>query len=334
MTTTWMGRVRLGRRDRAQGRLDGRPAEYGIATGGVAGALAVAAFAASCLAAPLAGQQTIDELRPLQPGATVTLHAVSHSVRITTWDRNEVQVQGSYDSERETFTVQGNARSISFRIEPRDRMGGRSTGNRTLEVRVPADVRLETGTVSGSIEGRDLAGSVTAETVSGSVRMTGLAVESVRAHTVSGSVRVTGRAEVLRAATVSGGIEIEADASDVHGNTVSGSIEVRGVRAARVASFNSVSGRIDFRGGLAAGGDLNVEAHSGSVELTFVSDVDARFRLETFSGSIRVDLPGVGDVVSRPRFGPGSSADFTTGSARGSVRVNVFSGTIRVRSGG
>jgi hypothetical protein len=107
---------------------------------------ALAALVALGAAAPLAGQERIEERRPLQANATLEIRTESHEIRVETWDRNEIELRGSYDPDWEVYEVRGGERSLSVQIRSeRDRRGGRTTGSRTLTVRVPAFPRSACG---------------------------------------------------------------------------------------------------------------------------------------------------------------------------------------------
>jgi hypothetical protein len=287
-------------------------------------------------AAPGGAQETIDETRPLRPGGSLEIRTLDHSISLVPWDRNEVRVRGEYDPRWERLEIRGSGESLIVEIHHEGRSGGRdSRGRRTLELQVPAELRLDAGSVSGSIEGTRLRGTLGASSVSGSIRLTGLDVETANISSVSGSLEVEGRGEEVRARTVSGALRVNVEAPVIAAQSVSGRVTVEGRGAHRRVEMGAVSGGIVFQGALGPRGELKAESHSGSVELTFNRDVDARFHLSTFSGSIRADLEGVRDRrEERGRFAPGETLTFTTGDGLGRVEARSFSGRLRIGTGG
>jgi hypothetical protein len=287
-------------------------------------------------AAPGVAQEPIDETRPFRPGGSLEIRTLDHSIHLIPWDRSEVRVRGEYDPRWERLEIRGSGESLLVEIHHEGGNRGReSRGRRTLEVQVPAELRLDAGSVSGSIEGEGLRGTVGVASVSGSIRLTGLGVETANITSVSGSLQVEGRGEEIRARTVSGPVRVNVEAPVIAAQSVSGRVTVEGRGVHRRVEMGAVSGGIVFQGALGPRGELKAESHSGSVELTFNRDVDARFHLSTFSGSIRADLEGVRDRrEERGRFAPGETLTFSTGDGLGRVDARSFSGRLRVGHGG
>jgi DUF4097 and DUF4098 domain-containing protein YvlB len=280
-------------------------------------------------------QERIDETRAFRPGGALEVRSVSHDIRLVPWDRDEVRVQGEFDPEREEFEIRGTEGSLTVEVRARGRGASGVRGRRSLEIQAPASLRLDLGSISGSLEGSGLGGTLGAGTVSGSIRLTGVDAQAVTASSVSGTVEVRGRAPEIRVRTVSGNAEVRAEASTLAVQSVSGRVTVDAASPLRRVELGAVSGRITFTGALAPGGDLEAESHSGGVELTLNPDVAARFRLSTFSGSVRSDLADMQDVrEERSRFAPGETLTFTTGNGAGRVEARAFSGSVRVRPGG
>lgn len=279
--------------------------------------LALLLLVAGTTAGPAAAQtQPIEERRPLRPDADVEIGAVVHAITIERWDRDEIEITGEYDPRWEEIEIRGDDRSLRFEVRAnREGRHTRSTGARTLTVRVPESVRLRAASVSGSILARGLTGTVTLNSVSGDVRMEGNPA-SVRLNSVSGRVGFRGSAREVEAESVSGDVRVES----------SGPLDA--------GSISAVSGDVHFSGSLRPGGQLDAESHSGDVELMLSDEVDARVSLSTFSGSVSSGLSGAGDEVrERGRYVPTESLTFTSGSGAGRVEARSFSGDVRLRGG-
>lgn len=290
-------------------------------------------FTADPAEAQQAGQ--IQVLEPIHPDARVEIRTVRHSIQVERWDRNEIEIAGSHDPDREEASARGSEASFRFEIRSRGRgsWGGRDRSE-PLRVRVPPGVRLELHSTSGAILSHGTTGSLSAESVSGSVEVEAMAPDA-RLNSVSGSIHYMGSAEELRVNSVSGRVTVEADVSRLAGQTVSGAMEVRSTTPLRSMNLTSVSGSLRFTGPLGSSASVDAESHSGEVSLALVGPVDARFRLSTFAGSIRADLPGMRDEVRQEgRYTPDQSLGFTTGSGEGLVEARSFSGRVTVRPAG
>jgi hypothetical protein len=290
---------------------------------------------ATALAPTLAAQEPgrIDIRETIRSDARVEIRTIRHPIHVQVWDRDEIQITGSYDPDREEQSTRGSQTSFRFEIRSR-RAGGWGRMDRAdpVEVRVPRGVRLEAQSVSGSVDLAGVEGTVTAETVSGSIDISARSGD-VRLQSVSGSIRFSGAArDLLRATSVSGRVVVEGEVGMMDLNTVSGGMELRTSTPLRSADLTSVSGTLDFAGPLAPNGSITAESHSGTVTLALPPDVDARFRLSSFSGRVESNLPGMTDeVFQEGRFTPDQSLSFTVGAGSGNVEARSFSGRVTVR---
>ena len=127
--------------------------------------------------------------------------------------------------------------------------------------------------------------------------------------------------------TVSADIEVGDLTGELELQSVSGDIEVSAGDIER-ATFESVSGDLDFAGGLTAKARLHAEAHSGNTTLRLPADTSATWEVETFSGNVSNDF-GPGPQKSS-EHGPGKWLKFTTGSGDARITVESFSGNVRL----
>jgi DUF4097 and DUF4098 domain-containing protein YvlB len=166
---------------------------------------------------------------------------------------------------------------------------------------VPSSVGLEVGSVSGSVKITGVKGSVRANSVSGEVTATDTPkLES--AKSTSGNVSI-------------GGISVD---GDVNAGSVSGNVTVKGVKARGLElgsvsgdvvvtdaacdrlTAKSVSGNIEYGGAISKGGVYEMNSHSGAIRLTLANPAGFYLNANSFSGSIRTDLPiTIGGDASR-----------------------------------
>jgi DUF4097 and DUF4098 domain-containing protein YvlB len=160
-------------------------------------------------------------------------------------------------------------------------------------VRIDADPqRLEVGSVSGKQRLRSAAGEISAETVSGSVEVRAEAPQSLRAESVSGTLdlQVSGSAASVTAESVSGSIRLSgalAPGARIRMESLSGGIDLRLPRATSARlSASSFSGRID-----SDAGEVERKRYGpGSSLAHTLGKGDADVSLESFSGGIRIRL--------------------------------------------
>jgi DUF4097 and DUF4098 domain-containing protein YvlB len=109
---------------------------------------------------------------------------------------------------------------------------------------------------------------------------------------------------------------------------VSGNIHVVSTTALKSGSFETVSGNVDFRGDLGAGGRFTFESMSGNVKLYLPSSTSADFEVETFSGDITNELGPA--AVRSGDYVPSKSLEFTLGSGAARVSIESFSGNVKL----
>jgi DUF4097 and DUF4098 domain-containing protein YvlB len=313
---------------------------------------------ASLYACEAVGQEQVNETIPSSATGQVEVQNIAGSVRVTGWDRNEIRITGRLGEGTERLAVEGGRDRTVIRVVVPN--GRRNVRNSELEIRVPMqkDVTVRTtsavieidGVVGGlsatSTSGNvDISGSprqvtaastsgnvdvdattrvVRANTTSGNIRISGTAQQSVAAKSVSGEVQVDARTPELSTETVSGNLEVNGVSRRASANTVSGDATIRGSRMQYI-SFESVSGNLHFDGDLVSGAAVNIESHSGSVQLSLPSNVRVNFKLNSFSGDIENAFGPSAQRTSR--YAPGRELSFSTGQD-GVVAVRTFSGDI------
>jgi DUF4097 and DUF4098 domain-containing protein YvlB len=264
-------------------------------------------------------------------GDEVSIEAVKH----TRGDRNElagveiiveeragrVDVRAEHDRYRSNRGRRGDSASVDFTVT------------------VPSSASLDVHSVSGSLKVTGVRGAVRAETVSGNVT-TADTPNLEHAKSVSGDVSLTGAAAEgdLSAGSVSGNITAKGlKARGLDLGSVSGDVTLTDVACERL-TIKSVSGNVEYAGAIAGNGRYEINSHSGTVRLVLSNPSGFELTANSFSGSIRSDLPLTigGDSArdrdsnrGRRREGNDSHnmrATFGDGSATLSIRT--FSGDI------
>jgi DUF4097 and DUF4098 domain-containing protein YvlB len=218
----------------------------------------------------------------------------------------------------------------------RDRNGRSDHVSVDYTVTVPASVSVDLHSVSGSVKVTGVHGSLRAETVSGDV----VVVDAPRleaAKTVSGDVSLTGVTADgdLSAGSVSGNVRAKGlKARGLDLGSVSGDINVSDVTCERLG-VKSVSGNVEYAGGISKGGRYEINTHSGTVRLVLANPGGFELNGNSFSGSIRSELPltiggdsGRNDSARRGRDSGNHSMRATFGDGSATLVVRTFSGDI------
>jgi DUF4097 and DUF4098 domain-containing protein YvlB len=286
--------------------------------------------AALVLAAVLAGpawvsaQTPVDKSRPAATDGEVTIENMSGSVKVTGWDRAEVQVKGTVGSGGElSFDGSEKQTTIEVEAEHGNPMGIKSD----LEVFVPAGSSVSIEGFSATITVTGVTGSVSAETVNGSITHTG-AAKAVELQSVNGAIEVTKASGRVQAEAVNGTVTVRDASGELEASTVNGKLLVIGGSFDR-AKLESVAGSVRFESALSAHATLSVETVSASVELLLPAGLGAEFTVSTFSGAVTNELGPAAEKSSQ--WTPEKELRFTTGSGGARITVETLSGAVNIR---
>jgi DUF4097 and DUF4098 domain-containing protein YvlB len=280
---------------------------------------------ATLLAIPagLAAQTTVDQKRPAAPDGNVSIENMAGSVKVTGWDRAEVQVKGSVGAGGE-LSFDGSGKRTHIEIEAEHNpMGVKSD----LEVFVPAASVVEIEGFQATISITGVTGSVKAETVNGSITQAG-ATKHVELQSVNGDVDVTRATGRVKAESVNGSVALHEASGELEASTVNGKLQVLGGSYDR-AELESVSGALHFDAALGSRATLSVQTVSGPVELLLAPGTGAEFNVSSFSGRITNELGPA--AVKSGKWTPQSELTFTTGSGGVRITIETLSGAVNIR---
>jgi DUF4097 and DUF4098 domain-containing protein YvlB len=288
-------------------------------------------FAVLLLGSSLPAQQRIEQRRAVTPTASVRLVGGFGALRIVGWDRDSVVVLGTVPAGvRFEGHFGGNESSpaAGAKMYLEGVEGSRdAVADAKLELYVPARARVWVKAGSAEIDVSGVTGGLDLNVIGGAVRVTGapsqLAIEAMDA-----GVSVTGAPEWLRVKTATGDITISGGSSDAGLTSVSGTVQVLKGRFER-AKIETVTGSVLFAGELARLAQLDINTHSGPIELNMSRKGDAEYDLATMTGSIQNGLTGRPAITSRE--GRGQEIGFMVGSGGARVYVRTFKGQIQLR---
>jgi DUF4097 and DUF4098 domain-containing protein YvlB len=268
----------------------------------------------------------IKERAAADPAGSVEVSNVAGTVRVTGWDRNEVEVTGELGegTERLDFATADKVTRIKVILPNRSH----NVDDTDLVIRVPAASRLSVNTVSADVAVRGVLGAQRLVSVSGDIR-TEAGVQVVECRTVSGDVTVNGSARkgLLTINTVSGDATALKVAGEVNANTVSGNVTL-GLGETSRSRVRSTSGDLTLATLLASDGKLDAESISGDVRLDLVGAVNAEFDVSSFNGEIRNCFGP--KPASTSEYAPGRELRFREGQGSAWVRIKTMNGDISV----
>ena len=201
-------------------------------------------------------------------------------------------------------------------------------------VAIPRGAGVTIESFAGDVTVEAVDGETRVETVSGDVRLTALA-RLVTVESFSGDLELTDvrAGDALTARTVSGDIDIEkVRAPRLEVKSFSGAVALRGWSLGE-SKVETISGSVTLDGVLAADGRYGIRSFSGSILLTVPDDSGFELEAESFSGSLRSDIP----VLARPGttvLGVGSrTIRGTAGEGGAGLELFTVSGDIAISTG-
>lgn len=276
---------------------------------------------------PVTAQQPVLRGHAASADASVRLVAAVGSVRVIGWARDSVELTGTVPigSRVEFASPEGVARGMKMYVETPSEKTARDG---RLVLRVPKGARVWLKTGSADIDVTGVVGGLDLNVVGGSIAVHGNPRE-LRAESMDGNVLIDGTPAWLRAKTATGDITMTGGGEDLAASTISGVIRSRGGPVERM-KLESTTGEIHVANEPARSGSLEIDTHSGPVELELPRGGDVELDLATITGTIENGWSRTAPLKGRE----GRGMTLATSSGMSGARVNVrsFKGAIRVRA--
>ena len=290
----------------------------------------LAVFAALASAMPVAvarAQQKVQVGRAVTSTASLRLFAAVGELQVIGWDRDSVDLTGVVQNGSRVESAGGapgqKATGMKMFVEAPDESGGREG---KLVLHVPRGARLWLKTGSANIDVAGLTGGLDLNVVGGSITVHGNPRE-LRAESMDGNVTIDGSPEWLRAKTATGDITMRGG-QDVGASTISGTIRASGGEVER-AKLESTTGAISFYSVLARGASVELESHSGAIDIFFPARSDVELDAATITGTIANWWTNVRPAQGSEGRGMTLVTTHGTGGAR--LVVRTFKGAVQVR---
>ncbi len=272
--------------------------------------------------------ELIERTLSVRADGEVRIRNIAGSVQVRGWDRLEVELTARLTGDDQSLEVEESGSGISISVNQPERGARGSAAAAMLELRVPAGNRLQISSVSADIDVAGVNAEQRLQSVSGDITVEDFGAQ-LKVGSVSGDLQLRGRGVDGRTdvSSVSGDVRLANAAGSLHASIVSGDFSVDGGQFSQLR-LNAVSGDISGTITLLPDARLEGNAVSGSLQVQLQADVEARFDLQSFSGSID-DCDGH-QAARESRFGPGQRLTFSRGKGGAQVRAQTMSGRISI----
>jgi len=294
----------------------------------------------------LAGEQVNKKL-PAVDVKDVRIENLRGKVIIQGWDQGFVSVEGELDDKAEGIIFEKNGSEIFIKVAMSKHFNNKNWrgGGSNLTVKMPKALRVafkgvssdvtvkninkssQIKTVSGDINVADLSGYIELSSVNGNIYSKNLAGK-IELSTISGDINDQKSAGRLVIKTVSGSVSSDSLAKEIKANCVSGSIDLT-LASIDQLDMSTVSGEVKAKLLLNASGIVKVSSVSGDIDLDFLGETNANFRLSANAGGDLINKL-TNDSAKRSNYHSSAKLNFVTGNGRGSVRGSTVSGTLKV----
>ena len=283
--------------------------------------LVIALLALAPLSA-VAGQM-VDERWDIDANATISIENIAGEIVVKGWDRNEAHLTGELGKSVEELEISASSSSLQIEVVNRSE---RNVDKTELKLMVPKGANVDISAVSADVDVTGLDNEkLTASSVSGDVEVNATS-QRISIESVSGDVEFSGQTQRISAESVSGDIDLSGISGEIAATTVSGDVDLQ-AGPIESAKLETVSGDIVVNGEISDNGKLRAESMSGDVVIYLPASQSGLLKAQSFSGRIYTDFGS----VSHAKHGPGSHLKHVEGSGGAEVRVESFSGNIKLK---
>jgi hypothetical protein len=292
------------------------------------GRLPVAAVMLMLAASSASAQQKVSTRRATTSDASVRLFASVGTVRVIGWDRDSVEITGTVaaGSQLGGLGPPGKSAPVSglkFFIEAPTEKAGREG---SLTMRVPRNARVWLKTGSAEVTVSDVTGGLDVNIVGGSITVHGNPRE-LRAESMDGAVVIDGAPQWMRVKTATGDIKLRGG-ENVGASTISGAIDATGGEADHL-TLETTTGAIRFALTLARGASVQMETHSGPIDVQLPRPTDVEVDAATVTGAIENAWTRAKPEPGRE--GRGMTLSTSGGLSAGRMVLRSFKGRIALR---
>lgn len=300
-------------------------------------------------------EEKFEKTVSLAKDGKVYLKNIAGDIDVKTWDRGEVKIDALKISKHSSMDKAKEYAGL-VEIEVSEEGGTLSIltkypkkGPKNMSVSVdfiltiPSSASADINSVSGDLTLANIGGAAKAETVSGDVTLEKIG-GALKGKTVSGNVTAMGAAKGAYCKSVSGDVTVDDVNGDAELQTVSGTIKAESVKGsitaentsgdvklidvtdAKMIKAKTLSGDVDYVGGIDSDGAYDFKSHSGDVSLSIPSGAAFDLEAKTFSGSIETDfeITLTGKISKKELKGSANGGGAT-------LEIKTFSGDVQIK---
>ena len=262
------------------------------------------------------------------PGKLLKIEAQSGSVKVETWDKNDVYVKVlGNDKAKEKLEFKFEEEDWGVYISAKKKGGfwsfnwGKSPHVR-FEIMVPKSYNAKVSTSGGNIGIKNLTGNIEGKTSGGDLKLYDN-VGNTNASTSGGDIIIKNNKGNTKASTSGGDISVVDFNGDLEVATSGGDIEMKGGNARIDASTSGGDVKLDYWGENLG---IDLSTSGGDIDVFLPVDFSAKANLKTSGGDISCDLSTNNVIkISSSRF----EADLNKGGK--SLICRTSGGDIQVR---
>lgn len=274
------------------------------------------------LTAGLTAQERIERTIPVAGDASIRITNLAGTIRVRGWNRDSISVTATIPPGGGSFFLGGRDRIAKLGVYTAgDTLGAPGS---SLDVRVPRRAKVWVKSISAPVEVSEFVGELDFLSGSGSLRVEGTPLRGITAESLEGDIVVIGSAGYTRIRSGTGRVTLTHARNDVSVITVEGAVVLEDANLAH-AHLETVSGPVTCEGKVEAAGTLDVQTHSGDVDLSLPSDFRAEFSLQSLAGTV---ASAIGPKTALPP--KGRPLQFQVGGGGSQITVRSFKGRIRV----
>ena len=277
-------------------------------------------------ATSLHAQRKVHTAYSTTPDVSVRLFASVGTVQVVGWDKDSVVVTGVVAAGSQVSLGTpgiGATRGLKLFVESPTEQAVREG---SLTVRVPRGARVWLKTGSSDVTVSEVTGGLDLNVVGGSITVHGSPRE-LRAESMDGAVTVGGSPSWMRVKTATGDIALRGG-EDIGASTISGTIDARAGEVER-AKLESTTGAIHFALALARGASVEMETHSGPIDVQLSRKVAVEVDAATVTGAIENAWSKVRPTTGHE--GRGMTLSTGAGQLDGRIVLRSFKGKITLR---
>lgn len=226
---------------------------------------------------------------PTEKGQKLRVDTQAGNIKITSWDKNEVQVKiyGSAEIEN-SFEFEVGTDASGVKVNGSKKAGARDPNNITVkyEISVPLDYSVKVSTGVGNVTLTDQNGTVEISTKGGNVSL-GNVTGDIDVSTAGGNIIVSKNKGMLKLSTAGGNIKAKNFSGNVDASTAGGSINLTGSNGKVEGSTAGGSISLDYTG---KNYGIDLSTMAGQISVDLPPDFDADADLSTMVGKVKCDF--------------------------------------------